>query len=557
MSPDVNAGEAAQQTPSRRGSLIAGRYRIDSLIAAGGMGEVWRATDEVLGRPVSVKFLHAQFAADESFLERMLREARAASAVNHPGVVAVYDFGRIDPGEGLPTSYIVMEHVNGPSLSQILLDGPLSVDRTLTILEQTAAALHAAHQAGVVHRDVKPGNIILAPSGHVKLTDFGIARSQDTSTITDSGSITGTATYLSPEQASGDKATEASDLYSLGVVIYSCLAGKVPFERDGPVAIALAHLKDAPPPLPEEIPAGVAELVMSLLEKKPADRPVDAEAVRAQAVLLRGKGVNELVPPVPTGPPPALIEETAANPVVPAGPDATQVTDTSDATEVAPAQVDEPERRNRRKFFLFLGAAVAAIALVAAYLVFGRTGEPVTMPSVVGMTRAEAVATLDKLGLDADVDVKDVPKKKAGTVVGQSEEAGTVVETGSNVGLTVASGQVSLPVEKLIGATYKEAKAMLEDLGLQARRVPRPSAVNPGQVIDIGESTSRVDVGSTVNLIVAVKKPEPTPTFTQAPTPKPTPKPTKTPKPTPTKTTPPPDPDADADADGVGTEPPP
>ena len=254
MSPDVNAGETTPQVASRRGSLVAGRYRIDSLIAAGGMGEVWRATDEVLGRVVSVKFLHPQFAADESFLERMLREARAASAINHPGVVAVYDFGRIDPEEGVPTSYIVMEHVDGPSLSQILTDGPLGVDESLKILEQTAAALHAAHLAGVVHRDVKPGNIIMAPSGHVKLTDFGIARSQDTSTITDSGSITGTATYLSPEQATGEKATETSDLYSLGVVIYSCLSGDVPFTRDGPVAIALAHLKDPPPPLPEEIP---------------------------------------------------------------------------------------------------------------------------------------------------------------------------------------------------------------------------------------------------------------------------------------------------------------
>ena len=254
MSPDVNAGETTPQSTSRRGSLVAGRYRIDSMIAAGGMGEVWRATDEVLGRVVSVKFLHPQFAADESFLERMLREARAASAINHPGVVAVYDFGRIDPEDGVPTSYIVMEHVDGPSLSQLLAEGPISVDESLMILEQTAAALHAAHKAGVVHRDVKPGNIIMTPNGNVKLTDFGIARSQDTSTITDSGSITGTATYLSPEQASGEKATETSDLYSLGVVIYSCLSGKVPFDRDGPVAIALAHLKDPPPPLPEQIP---------------------------------------------------------------------------------------------------------------------------------------------------------------------------------------------------------------------------------------------------------------------------------------------------------------
>ena len=546
MSPDVNAGQTTPQSTSRRGSLVAGRYRIDSMIAAGGMGEVWRATDEVLGRVVSVKFLHPQFAADESFLERMLREARAASAINHPGVVAVYDFGRVDPEDGVPTSYIVMEHVDGPSLSQLLAQGPIGLDESLLILEQTAAALHAAHKAGVVHRDVKPGNIIMTPNGNVKLTDFGIARSQDTSTITDSGSITGTATYLSPEQASGEKATETSDLYSLGVVIYSCLSGKVPFDRDGPVAIALAHLKDPPPPLPEEIPSGVSDLVMSLLEKRPDDRPIDADAVRAQAALLRGSGASEAIPPVATGPAPP---ETAATAPV------SDPTIVSEPTEVGPPvpedvaeEVEEPTRRSRRKLFVIIGAVAAALALVAAYLVFGRGGEPVKMPDVVGMTQPEAEAALEKLELDADIDVKDVPKVEAGEVVGQSEEAGTTIETGSTVILTVASGSVSLPGEEIIGSTYREAKAQLKELGLTAQRVTQQSASDPGIVIDIDETSWRVDVGSTVSLVVAVPKPKPEPTFSPAPTPKPT----KTPKPTPTPTatkTPSPDP--------TETEPPP
>ena len=534
MSSDVNAGETTPQVASRRGSLVAGRYRIDSLIAAGGMGEVWRATDEVLGRVVSVKFLHPQFAADESFLERMLREARAASAINHPGVVAVYDFGRTDPEEAVPTSYIVMEHVDGPSLSQVLTEGPLGVEKSLTILEQTAAALHAAHLAGVVHRDVKPGNIIMAPSGHVKLTDFGIARSQDTSTITDSGSITGTATYLSPEQASGEKATEASDLYSLGVVIYSCLSGDVPFTRDGPVAIALAHLKDPPPPLPDDIPAGVSELVMSLLEKKPNDRPVDAQAVSAQAALLRGHNLTEPVPSVPTGPPPTAVAAAVASAE-------------TEPTTVAPAEEveagAEPPRRDRRRLFLILGVIAAALALVAAYLVFGRGGEPVTMPDVVGMTQAEAERTLESQGLKANVEVEDVPKEKADTVLSQSEEAGTQVETGDTIDLRVASGLVSLPVDKIIGSSYQEARAMLKDLGLTAERVTRSSGSTPGTVLDIQESSSRVEVDSVVTLIVAKARPKPAPTFSPTPTPTTSPKPTKSPKPTPTKTTPPPDPD--------------
>ena len=526
MSPDVNAGESPQVT-SRRGSVVAGRYRIDSLIAAGGMGEVWRATDEVLGRVVSVKFLHPQFASDESFLERMLREARSASAINHPGVVAVYDFGRIDPEDGVPTSYIVMEHVDGPSLSQMLTEGPLGVDKSLMILEETASALYAAHRAGVVHRDVKPGNIIMAPSGHVKLTDFGIARSQDTSTITDSGSITGTATYLSPEQASGEKATESSDLYSLGVVIYSCLTGGPPFTREGPVAIALAHLQDPPPPLPDDIPGGVSDLVMSLLEKKPNDRPVDAEAVSAQAALLRGPSMTGPVPPVPTGPTSTAVAGAA--------------TAVSEHTQVAPPVQDEepepePERRSRRGLFLILGAVVAAMALVAAYLVFGRGGEPVTMPSLVGMSQSEAEQELESLGLKADIEVKDVPKEKADTVVAQSEEAETTIDKGSTVDLTVASGLVSLPVDEIIGSSYREARTMLEELGLTADRITRTSGSQAGLVLDIQETSDRVEVGSTVTLVVAIAKkvkPSPIPT------------PTKTPKPKPTKTTTPPPPDED------------
>ena len=270
---------------------------------------------------------------------------------------------------------------------------------------------------------------------------------------------------------------------------------------------------------------------MSLLEKKPTDRPADAEAVRAQAALLRGAGGGtEPVPPVVTGTATAALEDTAATPVTPgatavapgatAVSEATAVTDASDATELSPAQEEVPERRNRRRLFLILGAVVAAMALVAAFLVFGRGGgEPVTMPSLVGKTRAQAEDALDKLGLNSEVDIKDVPKEKAGQVVGQSEEAGTTIDTGTDVVLTVASGLVSLPVEELIGSTFRDARDMLAELGLTARRVTKPSGAAKGTVIDIGESTSRVDVGTTVDLIVAVPKPKPKATFTPKPTP--------------------------------------
>jgi serine/threonine-protein kinase len=282
---------------------------------------------------------------------------------------------------------------------------------------------------------------------------------------------------------------------------------------------------------------------MSLLEKRPDDRPVDADAVRAQAALLRRSGPAELIPPVETGPTPG------ATALAPAGPAL------SEPTAVAPPQEDvveeeEPTRRDRRKLFLIIGAAAAALALVAAYLVFGRGGgEPVEMPNLVGKSQPEAEAALEKLELDAEIDVKDVPKVEAGEVVGQSEEAGSTVETGSTVVLTVASGSVSLPVEDIIGSSYAEAKEMLKDLGLTAKRVSKPSSTTAGTVLDIAETSSRVDVGSTVTLVVAAPRPKPEPTFSPAPTPKPT----KSPKPKPTKTTTPPDPDPEP----TETEPPP
>lgn len=280
---------APQSTPWTAGAKIADRYTLIERVAGGGMGDVWRGRDEILGRTVAIKVLRSEHAEDEDFRERLRREARAAGSISHPGVVPVFDYGEEVHHDGTHLSYLVMEYIDGPSLSTELHErGKLGTKRTLAIIAQTAEALQAAHDAGVVHRDIKPGNILITPDGDVKITDFGIARSADSRPMTLTGTLTGTAQYISPEQASGRSATTASDIYSLGVVAYRCLSGAVPFSEGNEITIAIAHLHDDPPDLPPEVPAGVRGLVMMMLAKDPDDRTASAGVLAAMARELIG-----------------------------------------------------------------------------------------------------------------------------------------------------------------------------------------------------------------------------------------------------------------------------
>jgi serine/threonine protein kinase len=270
--------------------LLGGRYRLVSRIAAGGMGEVWSATDELLVRNVAVKVLRREYADDPEFLLRFHAEARHTAALSHPGIAAVYDYSdgsATDGGEGT-TPFIVMENVPGEPLSAILArEGALSEDRTLDVIGQASLALQAAHDAGVIHRDVKPGNILLRPDGVVKITDFGISRATNSVPLTATGAIMGTAFYLAPEQALGQPTTPASDVYSLGVVAYECLTGARPFPGDTPASVALAQVRDQPPPMGDGVRAAVASLVLRMLAKDPADRPESAGALARQALDVR------------------------------------------------------------------------------------------------------------------------------------------------------------------------------------------------------------------------------------------------------------------------------
>jgi len=283
------------------GTLLGGRYRLVGRIAAGGMGEVWRGEDTVLGRAVAVKVMHPQLSTDPGFLSRFRNEARHTAALSHPGIATVYDYGEADTSAGsrdADQAYLVMELVDGEPLSDVLArEGRLDPERTMDVVGQTAAALHAAHEAGVVHRDVKPGNLLVRPNGQVVITDFGIARTVDAAAaaLTQTGTVLGTAAYISPEQAAGQPATPRSDIYSLGVVAYQCLAGRRPFEGENPLTVAIQHLREPPPPLPASVPAAVSAVVERSMAKEPDDRfPTASEMASAARLAAVSPGDQTL-----------------------------------------------------------------------------------------------------------------------------------------------------------------------------------------------------------------------------------------------------------------------
>jgi len=308
----------------RVGVTLSGRYRLQRLIATGGMGQVWEAVDSRLGRRVAVKVLKQEFSSDPEFLERFRAEARIVAMLNHPGIAAVHDYGETDmDGEGR-TAYLVMELVNGEPLNSVLRrSGRLSLRHALDMLEQTGRALQVAHTAGLVHRDVKPGNILITPNGQVKLTDFGIAKAVDAAPVTQTGMVMGTAQYIAPEQALGEDATAASDVYSLGVVGYEAVSGKRPFVGEGALTVAMKHIKETPAPLPADLPPNVRELIEITLVKNPgmryrnggqfadavsavrsgrrAPRPNSAPVIKANPAAI--PGANRTVPDARTTPP--------------------------------------------------------------------------------------------------------------------------------------------------------------------------------------------------------------------------------------------------------------
>ncbi|HWM33011.1 MAG TPA: protein kinase [Pseudolysinimonas sp.] len=358
------------------GITFGGRYQLASRIAIGGMGEVWQATDLVIGRTVAIKILKDEYLGDPGFLERFRAEARHAALVNHEGIANVFDYGEEDG-----SAYLVMELVPGEALSSILeRERVLPTDKVLDIVAQTASALHAAHQAGLVHRDIKPGNLLMTPEGRVKITDFGIARIADQVPLTATGQVMGTVQYLSPEQASGHPASPTTDIYSLGIVAYEALAGRRPFTGESQVAIAMAQINEAPPELPVTIAEPVRNLVYACIAKKPEDRPSSAANLsRAAQALRRGDlaGATAAVPTLSGG-------ETAFTQLLtPVGATtATRVLSPGEAGYVRTGETETPERRRSPWMWpLIAVVSVLAVVLLVIIIVFATKPNPVPTPS--------------------------------------------------------------------------------------------------------------------------------------------------------------------------------
>jgi serine/threonine-protein kinase len=443
------------------GLTFGGRYQLSSRIAIGGMGEVWQATDLVIGRTVAIKILKDEYLGDPGFLERFRAEARHAALVNHEGIANVFDYGEEDG-----SAFLVMELVPGEALSTVLeRERVLSTDRVLDIVAQTASALQAAHAAGLVHRDIKPGNLLITPDGRVKITDFGIARIADQVPLTATGQVMGTVQYLSPEQASGHPASPSTDIYSLGIVAYEALAGRRPFTGESQVAIAMAQINEAAPELPVTISEPVRNLVTTSIAKRPEDRPSSAaHLARAAQALRRGDvaGAIAAVPAVAGGAALGAAGATAATRVM-----------TSTTTPPGGVPTDE-KRRNPWTWPLIAIIALLAVALIAIIIVLAIRptggGDPSSTPS-------------------------DTP------VPSPSQTT------------TAPPGTASIVRSEYQGLSFEDAEAKLEALNMDfaIERAVGPPAPDPELVDHVQDinPTGNVKRGSTITLTVYGVFPDP------------------------------------------------
>ena len=486
------------------GVLLADRYRLEEPIAAGGMGEVWRATDTLLERSVAVKLLREALTDDPVVSERFRREALVAAQLSHPNMAGIYDYVKDNGRRG-----IVMEFVDGETLADRLArERRLKPGEAVRITSALLSALQAAHDAGIVHRDVKPGNVMLTQAGGVKVTDFGIARAASDHSITETGMVVGTAQYLSPEQVSGRHATPASDLYSVGAIMYEMLSGRKPFQGETPLAVAMKRLTEEPPPITEayrRVPKRLAEVVARAMAREPEDRHASADAMREALEGALG-ATAPTAAPVRVDP-----EPTEVLPIEGADAATTVIPRPSPEPRISP--VAERRRREYRRlgrYALLLALIIGLIVLGALALTGGGDGAgTVTVPQFVGMQRTDAEAAADRRGLRLDISEVDSDRPE-GEVLTQSIPRDTELARGETVELTVSSGVPPEPegveVPPLRGEDEDEAKDILKDLGLEVGQVTREASteVEEGKVIRTSPAAGEtVGPGDEVDIVVS------------------------------------------------------
>jgi eukaryotic-like serine/threonine-protein kinase len=486
------------------GALIDGRYRVLSRLGAGGMADVFLAEDQQLSRKVALKLLHRRFAEDPGFVERFRREAQAAAGLQHPNVVGVYDRGAFDG-----TYYIAMEYLPGRTLKQLIRDeAPLEPVSAIDITIQILKAARFAHRRGVIHRDLKPQNVIIDESGHATVTDFGIARA-GASDMTETGSIMGTAQYLSPEQAQGHAVSPGSDLYSIGVILYEMLTGRVPFDAEAAVTIAIKHVSEAPA-LPSafnpDIPSDLERIVMWSLNKASAERPLDADQFidaleQVRAMIVSGTGGQRTT---------SFAAFAYGAGTATAVPDTTPPgTGSVIAAPWGPPGEPPEEQRRRLRWPWIVGLLVLLLAAggVGAYLLTRPTKRIV--PKVVGQSLQDASANVQNAGFNPNI-IQVTNSKKAGTVIRQDPQPGTGANEGSTVTLTVSTGPGSTTVPSVSGESQKQAEKSIKQAQLKVGRIetetsdttPAGDATNtePGAGVSL-------PVGSKVTLFISTGKP--------------------------------------------------